>query len=79
MGVAVSAWYVTNYLGVIPVLTSIRNYTVAFGLLATRNSFIVTAAGIDVTKRMNLILIAFIFSVLVVIMGSAEPTVTQTI
>lgn len=63
-GVAVSAWYVTNYLGSIPPLTGVRSHTVLFGLLAIVASLSVTLAGIDVTKRTNLILTTFILTVL---------------
>ena len=63
-GVAVSAWYVANYLGAIPSLAGVRSHTVLFGLLAIGASLGVTLAGIDVTKRTNLVLTAFILAVL---------------
>jgi APA family basic amino acid/polyamine antiporter len=68
-GVAVSAWYVANYLGAIPELAGIRSYTVTFGLLAILVSLAITLAGIDVTKRTNLVLTAFILAVLTVVAG----------
>lgn len=68
-GVAVSAWYVANYLGSIPELAGVRSHTVALGLLAITASLVVTLSGIDVTKRMNLVLTAFILAVLTVVAG----------
>lgn len=66
-GVAVSAWYVANYLGAIPPLAGVRGHTVLFGLLAVAASLAVTLSGIDVTKRANLVLTAFILAVLAVV------------
>ncbi|WP_020220843.1 APC family permease, partial [Halarchaeum acidiphilum] len=66
-GVAVSAWYVANYLGAIPGLGAVRAHTVAFGLLAIAATVAVTYAGIDVTKRANLVLTAFVLAVLAVV------------
>lgn len=68
-GVAVSAWYVANYLGAIPELAGLRSHTVALGLFAILASLTITLAGIDVTKRTNLILTAFILAVLTVVAG----------
>lgn len=68
-GVAVSAWYVPNYLGAIPPLAGVRGHTVVFGLLAIAASLAVTLAGIDVTKRATLVLTAFILAVLAVVAG----------
>jgi len=68
-GVAVSAWYVANYLGAIPALAGARSHTVAFGLLAVAASLAVTLLGIDVTKRANLVLTAFVLAVLAVVAG----------
>ena len=66
-GVAVSAWYVANYLGAIPELAGVRSHTVAFGLLAILASLAITLAGIDITKQANLVLTAFILAVLTVV------------
>ncbi|WP_435099790.1 APC family permease [Halarchaeum sp. P4] len=66
-GVAVSAWYVANYLGAIPPLAGVRGHTVLFGLLAIAASLAVTLSGIDVTKRTNLVLTAFVLAVLAVV------------
>lgn len=68
-GVAVSAWYVANYLGSIPELAGAQSYTVSFGLLAIVASLAVTLAGIDATARTNLVLTAFILAVLSVVAG----------
>lgn len=77
-GVAVSAWYVANYLGAIPSLAGVRSHTVLFGLLAIGASLAVTLAGIDVTKRTNLVLTAFILAVLAAVaalgFANGEPT-----
>jgi len=76
-GVAVSAWYVANYLGAIPSLAGVRSHTVAFGLLAIVASLGVTLAGIDVTKRTNLVLTAFVLAVLAAVaalgVANGEP------
>ena len=76
-GVAVSAWYVANYLGTIPSLAGVRSHTVAFGLLAIVASLGVTLAGIDVTKRTNLVLTAFVLAVLAAVaalgVANGEP------
>ncbi|MFB6129750.1 MAG: APC family permease [Salinigranum sp.] len=76
-GVAVSAWYVANYLGAIPPLAGVRGHTVLFGLLAIAASLAVTLAGIDVTKRTNLLLTAFVLAALVVVaavgIGRGDP------
>jgi len=76
-GVAVSAWYVANYLGRIPALAGVRGHAVSFALVAIVASFAVTVAGIDVTKRTNLVLTAFILAVLVLFVavgvGNADP------
>lgn len=76
-GVAVSAWYVANYLGSIPPLTGVRSHTVLFGLLAIAASLSVTLAGIDVTKRTNLILTTFILTALGIVaavgIANGEP------
>ncbi|GGL64910.1 APC family permease [Halocalculus aciditolerans] len=86
-GVAVSAWYVANYLGAIPPLAGVRSHTVAFGLLAVVASLAVTLSGIDVTKRANLVLTAFVLAVLAVVAAvglangdpaNAQPFVTGT-
>jgi basic amino acid/polyamine antiporter, APA family len=68
-GVAASAWYVANYLGSIPQLAGARSHTVVFGLVAILASLAITIAGIDVTKRMNLVLTAFILAVLTIVAG----------
>ena len=68
-GVAVSAWYVANYLGAIPELASVQGQTVPLGLLAIVASLGVTLAGIDVTKRTNLVFTAFLLTVLTVVGG----------
>lgn len=68
-GVAVSAWYVANYLGAIPELAGVRRHTVLFGLLAIVASLFVTLTGINVTKRTNLVLTAFILAVLTAVAG----------
>jgi len=44
-------------------------HPVAFGLLAVGASLAVTLSGIDVTKRANLVLTAFVLAVLVVVAG----------
>jgi APA family basic amino acid/polyamine antiporter len=79
-GVAVSAWYVANYLGAIPPLAGVRSHTVLFGLLAIAASLAVTLAGIDVTKRTNLGLTAFILAVLTAVaaigFANGEPANT---
>jgi APA family basic amino acid/polyamine antiporter len=79
-GVAVSAWYVANYLGAIPPLAGVRSHTVLFGLLAIAASLAVTLAGIDVTKRTNLVLTAFILAVLTAVaaigFANGEPANT---
>lgn len=66
-GVAISAWFVANYLGTIPSLAGVRSHTVLFGLFAIAASLVVTLAGIDVTKWTNLVLTAFILAVLVAV------------
>lgn len=66
-GIAVSAIYVTNYLSAIPSLAGVRSHTVLFGILAIIASLAITLSGIDVTKRMNLVLTAFILAVLAVV------------
>ncbi|SEP01292.1 Amino acid permease [Halogranum amylolyticum] len=66
-GVAVSAWYVANYLGSIPALSGVRGHTVLFGLLSIAASLFITLLGIDVTKRTNLVLTALILAVLTVV------------
>lgn len=66
-GVAVSAWYVANYLGAIPPLSGARGHTVPFALLAIAASVVVTVSGIDVTTHTNLVLTAFILAVLTVV------------
>lgn len=73
-GVAVSAWYVANYLGAIPSLGGVRSHTVLFGLLAIGASLVVTLAGIDITKRANLVLTAFILAVLATVAASGFTT-----
>ena len=77
-GVAVSAWYVANYLGAIPSLAGVRSHTVLFGLFAISASLAVTLAGINVTKRTNLVLTAFILAVLAAVAAlgfvNGEPT-----
>jgi len=69
-GVAVSAWYVANYLGAIPELAGAQGHTVPLGLLAIVASLGVTFAGIDVTKRTNLVFTAFLLAVLTVVGGA---------
>jgi len=66
-GVAVSAWYVANYLGAIPELSAASAHTVPLGLLAIAGALAVTVSGIDVTKRANLVMTAFILAVLAVV------------
>lgn len=75
-GVAVSAWYVANYAGAIPGLSGVRSHTVAFGLVALVATLVVTLLGIDVTKRANLVLTAFVLAVLAVVaaVGLADGT-----
>ncbi|WP_276248539.1 APC family permease [Haladaptatus sp. YSMS36] len=86
-GVAVSAWYVANYLGTIPEFAGASGQPVLFGLLAIGASLAVTLAGIDVTKRTNLVLTAFILAVLTLVAGvgltngdpaNATPFITGT-
>ncbi len=72
-GVAVSAWYVANYLGRIPAFAGVRGHAVPFALLAIVASLLVTVAGIDVTKRANLILTAFVLAVLVLLVAVGLP------
>lgn len=63
--VAISAWFVASYLSHIPALAGAREHTVALALVAILASFVVTIAGIDVTKKTNLILTAFVLVALV--------------
>lgn len=76
-GVAISAWFVVTYLSRIPELSGLGGHTMVLALVAIAASFVVTAAGIDITTRANLVLTTFILAVLLVFVGvgltNADP------
>ena len=74
-GVSVSAWFVATYLGQVPGLGGVASHPVALAAVAVVASFVVTALGIDLTKRTTLVLTAFILAVLVLVVGAGLGTV----
>ncbi|EMA40667.1 APC family permease [Halococcus hamelinensis] len=74
-GVSVSAWFVATYLGQVPGLGGVASHPVALAAVAVVASFVVTALGIDLTKRTTLVLTAFILAVLVLVVGAGLGSV----
>ncbi|WP_160135017.1 APC family permease [Halococcus salsus] len=74
-GVSVSAWFIATYLGQVPGLGGVASHPVALAAVAVVASFVVTALGIDLTKRATLVLTAFILAVLVLVVGAGLGTV----
>ena len=74
-GVSISAWFVATYLGQVPGLGGLAGHSVGLAALAVVASVVVTALGMDLTKRTTLVLTAFILAVLVLVVGAGLGTV----